>query len=68
MRKLKLESLNVESYATSGSAESPAGTVRAHAAAAPTYTCATYEVGCGPSGLDCTYTCTKMVGCPTVFC
>lgn len=68
MRKLKLESLNVESFQTSAAALRPAGTVQAHAAAAPTQTCATYELGCGPSGLDCTYTCTKMVSCIPDFC
>lgn len=68
MRKLKLEALNVTSFATSGDGARPAGTVQAHAGAAPTQTCATYEVGCGPSGLDCTYTCTKMIGCPTALC
>jgi hypothetical protein len=66
MRKLKLESLHVESYETSSSAPRSVGTVQAHEA--PTQTCATYELGCGPSGLDCTYTCTKMVSCEPWYC
>jgi hypothetical protein len=63
MRKLKLESLHVDSFETSAAASRQAGTVHAHAAIAPTHTCATYELTCGPSGLDCTYTCTKMDHC-----
>lgn len=66
MRKLKLETLNVESFQTSAGATRAGGTVQAHAA--PTYTCDTYDLGCGgASGLDCTYTCTKMNSCPN-FC
>jgi hypothetical protein len=61
MRKLKLDSLNVDSFQTTAAAPRSAGTVQAHAA--PTHTCATYELTCGPSGLDCTYTCTKMDHC-----
>lgn len=68
MRKLKLESLHVESFQTSASVSRSAGTVQAHAAAAPTHTCGTYELGCGPSGLDCTYTCTKMISCAADLC
>jgi len=66
VHKLKLETLDVESFTTSAGVVRSAGTVQAHEA--PTHTCATYEVGCGPSGLDCTYTCTKMVQCPTALC
>lgn len=64
MRKLKLESLNVESFQTAAPAPRPSGTVRAHAAA-PTYNpCYTWEPTCGPTdALDCTYTCTKMDRC-----
>ena len=70
MRKLKLESLHVDSFATSAAAPRLAGTVQAHAAAAPTYNpCYTNEPTCGPTdGLDCTYTCTKMVSCIPDFC
>jgi hypothetical protein len=70
MRKLKLDSLNVASFETSSDAPRPAGTVRAHAAAAPTYNpCYTWELNCGPTdGLDCTYTCTKMNSCAVDFC
>jgi hypothetical protein len=62
MRKLKLESLNVDSFQTSAAALRSAGTVQAHA---PTYNpCYTWEPTCGPTdGLDCTYTCTKMDFC-----
>jgi hypothetical protein len=63
MPKLKLESLHVTSFVTSAVAPQSSGTVQAHAAA-PTHTCATWELGCGLSGLDCSYTCTKMISCP----
>jgi hypothetical protein len=65
MRKLKLDSLSIESFETSAAAPRSAGTVQAHAAAAPTYNpCYTFEPTCGPTdGLDCTYTCTKMDFC-----
>ena len=53
----------MQSLATAA-APSTRGTVQAHAAAAPTHTCATWELGCGASGLDCSYTCTKMISCP----
>lgn len=70
MRKLTLDSLKVASFETTAAAPRPSGTVQAHAAAAPTYNpCYTYEPTCGPTdGLDCTYTCTKMVSCTPDFC
>jgi hypothetical protein len=70
MRKLTLESLQVESFATSAAAPQAGGTVRAHDALAPTQNpCYTHEPGCGPTDqLDCTYTCTKMVSCVPDFC
>lgn len=67
MRKLMLESLNVESFETAAVPRS-SGTVQAHAA--PTQNpCYTHEPTCGPTdGLDCTYTCTRIVSCVPDFC
>lgn len=63
MRKLTLDSLTVDSFETAAAASRSAGTVQGHAA--PTYNpCYTYEPTCGPTdGLDCTYTCTRMIRC-----
>ena len=68
MRKLKLETLKIETFETSAAAACSAGTVRAHAA--PTQNpCYTHEPTCGPTdALDCTYTCTKMLSCAPDFC
>ncbi len=69
MRKLRLDALRVDSFATSGTAARETGTVQAHAAAPTNNPCYTWEPTCGPTdGLDCTYTCTRMVSCTPDFC
>jgi hypothetical protein len=60
MRKLKLESLQVESFDTTPAAPSRRGTVIAHGV--PTNT----PVGCGPTNDQvCTFTCSWDTNCPT---
>jgi hypothetical protein len=69
MRKLMIESLDVESFETAAAAPRSAGTVRAHAAAPTNNPCYTHEPTCGPTDhLDCTYTCTRIVSCVPDFC
>ena len=62
MRKLKLESLTVESFATSAVAASSRGTVDAHGKPGPLET---YNVDrCGYTNyFDCTLGCSRDTGC-----
>ena len=64
MRKLKLESLTVESFETSPVATQARGTVEAHGKPKPT-TLQTYDVqACGDTQyFDCTYGCSMNTNC-----
>jgi hypothetical protein len=64
MRKLKLESLTVESFETAAAAPQVRGTVDAHAKPKPT-TLQTYNVDiCGDTQyFDCTLGCTVETNC-----
>jgi hypothetical protein len=61
MRKLKLDSLKVESFDTTPAAARQRGTVNAHGV--PTNT----PAGCGPTrNQECTFTCSWDTNCPAV--
>jgi cytochrome c peroxidase len=64
MRKLKLESLTVESFETAAAMQSERGTVQAHAKPQPT-TLQTYNVDvCGDTMyFDCTLGCSHLTNC-----
>lgn len=64
MRKLKLESLTVESFETAAAMPSERGTVQAHARPKPT-TLQTYNVDvCGDTMyFDCTLACSHLTHC-----
>ena len=63
MRKLKLESLQVESFDTTPVASQPRGTVDAHGKPRPIET---YDIQkCGDTNyMDCTYGCSINTACP----
>lgn len=65
MRKLKLESLQVESFDTTSVAQHARGTVDAHSREKPT-TLQTYDVeACGDTRyFDCTFGCSVNTACP----
>jgi hypothetical protein len=65
MRKLKLESLQVESFDTTPVAAQARGTVDGHARPRPT-TLLTYSpADCGDTNyMDCTYGCSINTACP----
>lgn len=75
MRKLKLESLSVESFETSAAPSRAGGTVQGHITGSrcPSYDCPsvyqvcpadTFEPACGPTEyLDCTFGCTRVNTC-----
>jgi hypothetical protein len=65
MRKLKLESLAVESFETSPVTAQARGTVDAHAKPKPPTTLQTYNVDiCGDTMyFDCTLGCSQFTGC-----
>lgn len=66
MRKLKLESLTVESFETAPLAPQVRGTVDAHAKPKPPTTLQTYNVDvCGETMyFDCTLGCSRDTACP----
>ena len=65
MRKLKLESLAVESFQTTPIAQQGRGTVDAHGKPKPT-TLQTYDIeACGDTNyFDCTFGCSVNTACP----
>ena len=66
MRKLKLESVKVESFPTTPAAPRQRGTLHAHQQYSPSIE--TYDIqACGDTRyFDCTYGCTVDTGCCTV--
>jgi hypothetical protein len=67
MRKLKLESLQVESFDTTPVAPQARGTVDGHAKPTRPGTLLTYSpADCGETNyMDCTYGCSINTACPT---
>lgn len=65
MRKLKLESLLVESFATAPDASRVSGTVQAHVAPTEGFKCQTIEPQlCGDTHyFDCTLVCSNVASC-----
>jgi hypothetical protein len=66
MRKLKLDSLHVESFATAAAAPRPGGTVQGHAGPVTfDFRCRTVDVTVCPDTqyLDCTLGCSNVASC-----
>ena len=79
MRKLRLEELRVDSFATTVAAAGPRGTIAGHAEATVHYTCVTgqqpcdaptgesnCEIGCGTLDVTCADTCRDTCPCVSV--
>lgn len=66
MRKLKLDSLHVESFTTAADAPRPSGTVRGHAGPVTfDFHCRTNDITACPDTayLDCTLACSNVESC-----